>query len=221
MSRSMMKYALLFALITLFISSVSWGTSVPSKPSATKNAPVAGTVDGVYQIDAFGNLTAYDGLKKVVNDGLQCTDPECGGYANPNEGNLCVDIYVFHDEEMESCCGCIVTANGSRDFKVNTNLQGNTLTGQKYNELVIEEVSSGPVGAKNDAACDPESPTPTAGLHGWATKVQVVGGLTGITETPSTTSDLGANQLDNLGTLCGAVVELGSGGGVCSCGTFD
>jgi hypothetical protein len=43
----------------------------------------------------------------------------------------------------------------------------------------------------------------------------------GITETPSQNADLSAAELADLGEDCTVLLELGSGSGVCTCGTFD
>jgi hypothetical protein len=193
MCRHIIKCGFVFAGLLLF-SLVSWAQDTP------------------FSIDYFPNLFKYDGLKKVVNDGY---------WSDTTAGNLCDDIYVFHNEELAECCGCIVTPNGSRDFDVNKNFNSNNLTGSRFNELVIKQVSSGPVGAPSDASCNPAAPRIANGLHSWATKVQTVGSLVGITETPSTTASLGEAEYADLGEDCGVLIELGSGQGVCSCGTFD
>jgi len=200
MCQKAVKYAGLLALLTLCFVPVSWGQ-------------ISGVRDGVYTIDIFQNVQTLDGLKKVVNDGLQGD--------TPGTGNLCDLIYVFNQEQMSECCGCVVTPNGSRDFDVKRNLTSNPLTGRFFNEVVVKEISSGPIGASSDSSCNPTVPLPTAGLHSWAIKTEVVGALKGITETVSPYADLGPAEFSDLAEDCGVLIELGSGLGVCSCGTFD
>ena len=171
------------------------------------------------------------GLLKVVNDGSQGDTPATG--------NLCDLIYVFSNEQLLECCGCVVTPNGSRDYDVRKHLLANTLTGQNPTEVVLQQVSSGPAGASVDfdattcvgnpdgsvscptsGACDPTNAAPLPGLHGWLTQVQTVAGMVGVTEHDVQFPDLG-NGLMDLSEDCRALIELGSGRGLCTCGTSD
>jgi len=56
----------------------------------------------------------------------------------------------------------------------------------------------------------------------WNTHIQnPVGAAFPITETESSDSTLGATELANLQAQCAFVNILGSGQGICSCGTGD
>jgi hypothetical protein len=64
--------------------------------------------------------------------------------------------------------------------------------------------------------------SPKANLRVWNTHIQnPVGAAFPITETESSDSTLGATELANLQAQCAFINILGSGQGVCSCGTGD
>jgi hypothetical protein len=141
-------------------------------------------------------------------------------------GNLCAMIYVFAaDQQLAECCGCVETHNGLRRLSVRTNLTSNPLTGVVPFSGVIKVVSA----AVNNSPCDPTANvTPRANLRVWATHIQPgtafgsFGGLIWpVTETESSDSTLGAAELTGLQEQCSFVNILGSGAGICSCGTGD
>ena len=163
----------------------------------------------VYKVNYFANniKAAPDATVRIDNPGL-------------TYGNLCAFIYVFaDDQQLAECCGCVETHNGLRTLSVKTNLTSNPLTGVVPTNGVIKIVS----GAVNDSPCDPTANVkPTANLRAWATHVQnIVGTAYPITETESSDSTLGATELANLQAQCAFVNVLGSGQGICSCGTGD
>ncbi len=171
----------------------------------------AGVASGqdVYKVNYFANNAspAPDATVRIDNPGL-------------TYGNLCAMIYVFdQDQQLTECCGCIETHNGLRTLSVRSNLTSNPLTGVVSKTGVIKVVSA----AVNNSPCDPTSNvTPTANLRAWVTHIQnAVGTAYPITETESSDSTLGATELANLQAQCAFINILGSGQGVCSCGTGD
>ena len=120
---------------------------------------------------------------------------------------------------MTECCGCVETHNGLRTISVHNNLLSNPLTGVVSTAGVIKIVSA----AVNNSPCDPTTNvTPTTNLRAWATHIQnVVGTAYPITETEFIDSPLGATELANLQAQCAFIGILGSGHGVCSCGSGD
>jgi hypothetical protein len=136
-------------------------------------------------------------------------------------GNLCAMIYVFAaDQQMSECCGCGESHNGLRTFSINTNLTSNPLTDVVLATGVIKIVSSAP--NYGNGGCDPTSNVkPTPNLRAWATHDQTYGDNIPITETEFTDSPLGATELSNLQAQCNFISILGSGHGICTCGTGD
>jgi hypothetical protein len=182
-------------------------------------AGVASAQD-VYKINYFdfnaptlGGFPVPDATVHISNPGL-------------TYGNLCAMIYVFAaDQQLSECCGCVETHNGLRRLSVRKDLTKTPLTGVVPFSGVIKVISASPVGG----VCDPTSNVaPKANLRVWATHIQPgtsfgsFGGLIWpVTETESSDSTLGATELANLQAQCSFINILGSGAGVCSCGTGD
>jgi len=171
----------------------------------------AGVASGqdVYKVNYFSNnaAPAPDATVRIDNPGL-------------TYGNLCAMIYVFDaDQQLTECCGCVETHNGLRTLSVRSNLTSNPLTGVVSRNGIVKVVSA----AINNSPCDPTSNvTPTANLRVWVTHIQnAVGTAYPISETESSDSTLGATELANLQAQCAFVNILGSGQGICSCGTGD
>lgn len=186
---------------------------------AIAGACVASAQD-VYKINYFdfnsptlAGFPVPDGTVHIDNPGL-------------TYGNLCAEIYVFAaDQQLSECCGCIETHNGLRRLSVRNNLTSNPLTGVVPFSGVIKVVSAPP---NSGGACDPTSITPKANLRVWATHIQPgtafgsFGGLIWpVTETESSDSTLGATELSALQSQCSFINVLGSGHGLCTCGTGD
>jgi hypothetical protein len=169
----------------------------------------AASAQDVFRVNYFSNnaAPAPDATLRIDNPGL-------------TYGNLCAMIYVFDaDQQLSECCGCVETHNGLRTISVRSNLTSNPLTGVVSRNGVIKIVSA----AVNNSPCDPTSNVkPTANLRAWLTHIQnPVGASFPITETESSDSTLGATELANLQAQCAFVNILGSGHGICSCGTGD
>jgi hypothetical protein len=169
----------------------------------------AAMAQDVYKVNYFSNnfAPAPDATVRIDNPGL-------------TYGNLCAMIYVFdYDQQLTECCGCVESHNGLRTLSVRSNLTSNPLTGVVAPTGVIKVVSA----AVNNSPCDPTSNvSPKANLRVWVTHIQnAVGTAYPITETESSDSTLGATELANLQAQCAFINILGSGQGVCSCGTGD
>jgi hypothetical protein len=163
----------------------------------------------VYKVNYFSNnaAPAPDATVRIDNPGL-------------TYGNLCAMIYVFDaDQQLSECCGCVETHNGLRTLSVRRDLTSNPLTGRVSTNGVIKVVSA----AVNNSPCDPTgNVSPKANLRAWGTHIQnPVGAAFPITETEFSDSTLGATELANLQAGCAFINILGSGQGVCSCGTGD
>jgi hypothetical protein len=143
---------------------------------------------------------------------VRLTNPGVAG------GNLCAAIYVFdQDQQLSECCGCVVSPDGLRTLSVNTDLTGNPLTGVKSTTGVVKIVSADP---SLTSSCDPTAITPDASIVAWSTNIQkqTVSAFV-ITETSFQLGPLGDSELAALQNQCSFASTLGSGNGVCSCGT--
>ncbi len=171
---------------------------------------VSAAAQDVFKVNYFAN----NGVSGAPDATLRVTNP---GTSN---GNLCAMVYVFdNDQQMAECCGCITTPDGLRTFSVKSNLTSNPLTGSVPNNGDIKIVSA----AVNNSPCDATANvTPTPTLRAWVTHIQnKVGTAYPITETESSDATLSAGELASLQADCYFVNRLGSGRGICSCGTGD
>ncbi|HXW99991.1 MAG TPA: hypothetical protein VEJ00_02170, partial [Candidatus Acidoferrales bacterium] len=173
---------------------------------------VSASAQDIFKINYFANngvSGAPDATVRIDNPGTASTE------------NLCAMIYVFdNDQQLTECCGCLVTANGLRTLSVGKNLTNNPLTGVVSNNGVIKIVSSAP----NNSPCEPASgvePTPT--VRAWASHIQnKVGSAYPVTETEFSDAALSTQEFSfNLEEQCFFAERLGSGHGICSCGTGD
>jgi hypothetical protein len=150
--------------------------------------------------------SGLDGTVQIVNPGL---DP----------GNLCAMVYVFdQNQELNECCGCTISDNGMRTLSVTNDLTANPLTGIKPNVGEVRVVPSDP---SQNPQCDPANIAPAGALAAWSANPQVQGGGAQITESSFRTVTLTTNEQGFLSNMCSYLEKLGSGKGICSCGTGD
>jgi hypothetical protein len=141
--------------------------------------------NSIYFVTYFSNnvAAAPDATVRFVNDG-------------DTNGNLWAAFYVFDDsEELQECCACEVTPDGLLAEDVKTQLTANAITGKVPTRGVIKVISSG--------TSDPTNVSPTAGLRGWATHIQVASKTAfAITEDKFADANLGAPEEAMLQNLC-------------------
>jgi hypothetical protein len=174
---------------------------------------VSASAQDVFKINYFANNVsgAPDQTVRIDNPGTYYTQ------------NLCAMIYVFQDDQqLAECCGCEVTANGLRTLSVGKDLTNNPLTGisTKPVDGVIKIVSS----RLNNSPCDPTSNVyPQATIRAWGSHNQnKVGTAYPVTETEFSDATLSEEELSfNLQEQCSFAQRLGSGKGICTCGTGD
>jgi hypothetical protein len=170
---------------------------------AATTAPPADTL----KVDYFANANtagAPDGTVRIDNPGTAA-------------GNVCASVFVFDPyQELSECCSCLVTPDGLRTLSVNTDLTSNPLTGVALNTGVIKIVSTIPVAG----AC----PLPTVvnsepAIRAWVTHIQ--NSTYAVTETNASDATLSTGEVTRLQRECTSVSIVGSGKGVCTCGSGD
>ena len=176
-------------------------------------------LDYTYQLNYYSNrnnAAGADAVVRVINPGLQGTP------IGVKEGTVCADIYVFDStQEMQECCHCKITANGIIELSILNDLTQNPLTGfPAPNSGVVKIVSDD----RNN--CNETAPAPIPQLLAWSSHVQQpVTGTFVTTEdafqfAPLTRGGTSATtELEFLGQTCSFVQYLGSGKGVCKCGS--
>jgi hypothetical protein len=149
----------------------------------------------------------------IPDRSLLITNPGVSG------GDLCAMIYLYSDDgEMAACCGCMVPMNSLRMMSFNDELLGNPLTRKKLTNGVIKIISS-----SGAPVCDPQSTNPTPSLVSSTAHAAVskeAGGVEGkqIEHNPKKTT-LSFAEKGKVETECHFAKVLGSGRGVCGCGS--
>lgn len=157
------------------------------------------------KVDYFSNAHT-DGPDATV----RITNPGTAGIS------LCASIYVFDPaQEMSECCSCYVSPDGLRTLSVNNNLTSNPLTGITLSTGVIKIVST----LAKGSVCPLPGLSPTASVRAWATHIQNAGFT--ITETASQDATLSGAEVARLERGCSSILNVGSGAGICSCGSGD
>ena len=179
-------------------------------------AYASGPLDG-FQILDPGNLNIGDSVINITNTGSSSTT------AFPTQnGNLCVNVYTFDpNEELISCCSCLVTPNGLVSLSARRDLISNTLTPNVPTSIVIKLLASSGTTA---SSCNASTVTNTvAGLAAWGTKIHALpvtpgspATTFGITETPfAQAGPPSPAEMTRLTALCGFIQTNGSGFGIC------
>jgi hypothetical protein len=162
-----------------------------------------------YRVDYFSNANtsgAPDATLRLDNDGAD------------SAANLCADIFVFDsNEEMSECCACLETPDGVRTLSVNTNLTSNPLTSRVLSSGVIKIVAATTSGGTCPVPTHITLVDGSAEIQSWATHIQNTSFA--ITEAASQVSNLSSTEESNLAKGCGAISKVGSGSGICNCGT--
>jgi hypothetical protein len=175
--------------------------------------------NSVYFVTYYSNANtpgAPDGTLRIIHDGS-------GEYVY-----LSAAIYVFDDsQEMISCCGCFLTADGLLSESVNKELTSDTFTGRgELTRGVIKVISSTYLNTATVV-------TPQPALRGWMTHIEattttfpsgagsdanaVEKGPWFVTEDALADSNLTALEESNLEALCSYGLTIGSGYGQCPC----
>ena len=175
------------------------------------------------------NLTSGDAVINITNTGFNgaaLTGPGFGGAV----GNICMNVYAFSpDEQLISCCSCLITPNGLVSISVNSDLISNTLTGVRPNSVVVKLVNTGAGTAftgttcTNSAALAGTVAFPTAGgslAFGTTMHAGAAAGTLAVAETPFLRATLSPAELASITNRCTNIVGNGSTFGICrSCRT--
>ena len=163
------------------------------------------------KVDYFANANtagAPDGTVRLTNPGT---------FVSPS-GNICASIFVFDpNQEMSECCSCRLTPDGLRTLSINTDITGNPLTGVTLTTGVIKVVSTKP--SRSGTCPLPVFVNPGAAVRSWVTHIQ--DSNFAVTETGSQDATISSTEITNLARQCSGIKAVGSGKGVCSCGTGD
>jgi len=181
------------------------------------------SADSPFQVRYAANLQFGESYIDISNSGANgapLNGPGFGGAA----GNICVNVYAFSpDEQLVSCCSCLVTPNGLVNLGVNRDLTSKTLTGVIPTSVVVKLVATlagtGGSGTNcNNTAATVTTATLASGLLAWGTTIHAtpVAGTYATVETAFTPATLSAGELASIGGRCTAIIGNGSGFGICA-----
>ncbi len=186
--------------------------------------------DGPFQVRYASNLAIGDSVVNITNSGASSTLAFLPP-ANAQNGNICANVYTFSpDEQLVSCCTCLVTPDGLASLSANNDLVNNTLTPGRPTSIVIKILaSSGVLAPANATAASCNASTVgtganliVPGLVAFGTTIHALpvtpgspAGTYGVTETAFVNATLSAAELVRITSLCGFIQITGSGFGVC------
>ena len=129
--------------------------------------------------------------------------------------NICANVYTFSpDEQLISCCSCLVTPNALVSLSANSDLVSNTLTPAHPTSIVVKILAMFPT-----PTCDPTFEGLLApGLRAWGTTLHAAPTTPvtyQVTETPFSQASLSFAELNRITSLCGFIQANGSGFGIC------
>lgn len=207
----------------------TWTAAVRTSPALEVNAETGAD----FQVRYFANLNIADSLINIVNTGANGVSLNGPGFGPV--GNICVNVYAFSpDEQLVSCCSCLITPNGLVSLSVRDDLRADTLTGVAPNSMVVKLLATatgaGPVFTGSTctgsaaAAATPVFPAVLAGsTAAWATTAHIPGATAvpgapapfAITETPFTGATLSPGERASIVNRCTNIIGNGSGFGIC------
>ena len=204
-------------------------TALGTPPGNTATATViVGTPVDAYQVHYAANLNAGDSVINFTNNGSSSGDAGLNGAQN---GNICVNVYTYSpDEQLVSCCSCMVTPNGLASLSVVNDLTSNTLTPIRPTAVVTKLLASSGTGGTCNAATvtrDGATNRLAPGLDAWGTTLHglpttpgMPAGTYGVTETRFKRALLSDAELTRMVQFCAFIQANGSGYGICrSCRT--
>jgi len=177
-----------------------------------------------YQLRYAANLPFSGSVINLSNSGASSTSPGLAGGVAQN-GNLCANIYTYSpDEQLVSCCTCLLTPNALASLSVREDLVSNTLTPSIPSAVVVKILASTGLAG----ACSAPTVTRTGdnrlapGLLAWGTTIHLLPvtaatplGTYGTAETAFSIGTLSDAELTRMTQFCAFIRANGSGYGIC------
>ncbi len=199
--------------------------------TAAYGQAIAGAPADAFQVRYAANLNVGDSVINVTNAGTRTLGGLINGIPNPgpqnSDGltNICVNVYAFSpDEQLISCCSCVVTPNALVSLSARNDLISNTLTPAVPNSIAVKLLATS--GTSCNAAIAPVANL-AAGMRAWGTTLHATptagtdlpGAPTQstyvVTETAFNQAGLSEAELVRITSFCGFIQANGSGYGIC------
>ena len=159
-----------------------------------------------FQVRYANLMNPGDPVINITNAGTQNT--AAGALTN-----ICANVYTFSpDEQLISCCSCVVTPNALISLSAKSDLVSNTLTPAHPASIVVKILAT--AGIVCDASNAPVANLAT-GLRAWGTTIHTLPQAFTVTETPFSQAGLSAGELARITSFCGFIQANGSGFGIC------
>lgn len=237
-----MNNQLLLVLTTVAIALPAFGqagggATIEAETNAFsgQEGDLGGPVPPPGPLGPLGPLTPLrKGSINMTNSGANGASLSGPGFG-PAVGNLCVNAYTFSpDEQLVSCCSCLITPNGLASLSIDDDLLSNTLTGIIPNSVTVTliptlaGVGGSGTSCTNSAALAGTANFPVfrrpeeSGLHAWGTKLikTPVANNFAVSETPFLRNYTSDATLASLTNRCTNIIGNGSSFGICrSCRT--
>ncbi len=189
------------------------------RSSAQASSAVATDVYKVAYFDINSQATnPFGGLEPVGGDGEELVRT-----INPTSTPiLCQMVYVWDaSEELQECCGCIVTNDGLRVEAVGADLTANPSNGAAFGYGTIDIISSLP-NAPAPVECDPAlALSLSPALRSSITHVESSGETVSVSVENFQDAPLDATNEAAMVADCAFIHTNQSGHGICSCGVGD
>jgi len=204
----------------------SWNIDTPTIASITTGGVVSGLQVGTTGVEASINeiqtsdtltvqpllTVSYFDATSGIDSTMRITNPGTTGQ------DLCAMVYIFdQDQQMSECCGCLVSQDGLLTLSLQKDLLSNPLTGVASTSGTVMLVSGQQL---SSGGCNASSVTPAGTVVAWATHLpQSKSGALTSAEVPFSTSPLSMTLSSSLQAQCSFIQQLGSGQGLCGCGS--
>ncbi len=179
------------------------------------------TAQVTFAVRYAANLGQGESYIDIINDGLNGA-PLLGPGMGPAIGNICVNVYAFdQNEEMISCCSCLVTADQARNLGVNRDITSNTATQVIPTSVTIKLLSTLAGASGTPADCSQggalvNTATLVGGFEAFGTTLHAQGTGFVTTETPFRNASLSVGELLSLANRCANIVGNLSKFGQCA-----
>jgi hypothetical protein len=207
-------------------SQVTWSIATPAIASITGGGVASGQQVGTTGVEALLNgvqtsdtltvqpllTVSYFDATSGIDSTIRVTNPGMTGQ------DLCAMVYVFdRDQQMSECCGCLISQDGLLTLSLNKNLLNNPLTGVPSKSGTVMLVSAD---YTSNLSCNASAATPAGTVIAWSTHLpQSPSGQMSSAEVPFSNSVLSNTLSTALQAQCSFIQQLGSGQGLCSCGS--
>lgn len=195
--------------VTSEVTSKEAPNGPPASACITIGSGAIAPGDGLL-VSYAANLDAGESYVNLSNSGaLGGSDPT---------GNICINAFVYSpDEQLISCCSCLVTPNALASLSVKNDLLYNPLTPAVPSNVFIKLLTALPVGN----TCSIQAPLSlgklSPGAMAWSSTIHQgpAAGQYSRTETPFIPATLSPSELDRMTNLCQMIQVNGSGYGIC------